>query len=431
MSALATLVPLLVPVLPQCGEASLAVPDGYSWVRDLDWTVQPPAAAGSTAGNPDDDTLGNPVWTYEHVDGDALGMLSPWYRDPTPTPLVWDASWFGGEPGWVAADDEAAYISQRQLLHHYGTGPNGSGFTEVPLIRWRNTSDRTLETGITGSLTLTWTGENDIGGPATVDIVLGRRFASTGLDGLLFTFTLNKPTNVVGPAQSLTLPITIAPFDNAPDDEILITMRARTPDTAHRWIVMDDALSIDLTDGNLYPSFCFGTGEITPGCTPCGCDNEAPAGTFGGCLNSSGRPGLLEICGDASLTADTLRIELSGATPSTFAVLTSGLSRSPANPLNSCFGLDSGTPSAVFDGLRCVAIQTLRHGSRAVDANGDVGETTPGWGPPNGPPGGLLQQTGLAAGQTRHFQIAYREDASLVCGTGQNTTQGVSVTLLP
>ncbi len=73
----------------------------------------------------------------------------------------------------------------------------------------------------------------------------------------------------------------------------------------------------------------------------------------------------------------------------------------------------------------------LRHGTRAVDAGGAVGVSTPGWGPPNGPAGGLLAQTAAVAGQSRHFQVILRDDPLAGCLRGLNTSQGVSVLVGP
>ena len=66
----------------------------------------------------------------------------------------------------------------------------------------------------------------------------------------------------------------------------------------------------------------------------------------------------------------------------------------------------------------------LRHGVRPSDANGDIGVTTNGWGNPNG----FFGFNAFMAGDTKHFQIIHRDEIALVCGTGQNTSQAVSVT---
>ena len=49
----------------------------------------------------------------------------------------------------------------------------------------------------------------------------------------------------------------------------------------------------------------------------------------------------------------------------------------------------------------------------------------------DGPGEGLLMQAGFVAGETRHFQIVYREDPSLSCMRGQNSSNGYSVTFVP
>ncbi|MEM7518946.1 MAG: hypothetical protein AAF368_18740, partial [Planctomycetota bacterium] len=95
------------------------------------------------------------------------------------------------------------------------------------------------------------------------------------------------------------------------------------------------------------------------------------------------------------------------------------------------FALASGIQSPPFDGLRCAVQNVQRHGTRMTDANGDVGPTTSAWGLPNGPAGGLIANGGFSAGQIRHYQIVYRDDPMAGCGTGQNTTPGVTITYIP
>lgn len=184
-------------------------------------------------------------------------------------------------------------------------------------------------------------------------------------------------------------------------------------------------------DDQRYESFCFGDGGNGAGCTDCPCNNNAAPGSGGGCLNAANRSARLVASGIAQVSADSLRFELLDAVSFTFAVLVSGANRLPNNPVNPCFGLDSGIPSLAFDGLRCIGGGTTRHGTRPTNGDGDAGVTTAGWGPPNGPAGGLIAFNGFVSGQTRHFQAIYREDLSAVCGTGQNTSQGVTVTVAP
>ena len=171
---------------------------------------------------------------------------------------------------------------------------------------------------------------------------------------------------------------------------------------------------------------CFGDGGDQMGCTDCPCGNNAPQDAAGGCVNSSGTSARLVASGNPGTLVDTLRMEVEGMNPNTFGVLVSAGILLPQNPVVPC-PTGSGVQSVLLDGLRCVGGALFRHAARGSDANGDVGETTPGWGPPNGPPQGLVAQGGFVMGQTVHFQVFYREFGDLVCQTGQNTTNAITV----
>ncbi len=188
------------------------------------------------------------------------------------------------------------------------------------------------------------------------------------------------------------------------------------------------SLLVELVSGAIAES-CYGDGGDQMGCTECPCTNNAAQGSLGGCLNSAGTSARLLPSGTPSVAADSLRFEVSDANVSTFGVLASADNLLPAMGLCPA---GSGIQSlGLLDGLRCVGGALQRHGSRATDAGGDIGLTNNGWGPPNGPAGGLIAQGGFVAGQTRHYQCFYRELGTLVCMTGQNTTQAVSVTFEP
>ncbi len=180
----------------------------------------------------------------------------------------------------------------------------------------------------------------------------------------------------------------------------------------------------------LSETFCYGDGGDQAGCTNCPCGNNSPVGTVGGCLNSTGTSAQLSVMGQASVAADTLRLEVVRANPSTFGLLFSGSSILPNSGTNPCPG-GAGVPSIALDGLRCVGVSLRRHGIRATDASGDIGVSNPGWGLPDNPAAGLVSQGGFAAGQTRFFQVNYREDALLGCGTGLTTTNGVATVIVP
>lgn len=173
---------------------------------------------------------------------------------------------------------------------------------------------------------------------------------------------------------------------------------------------------------------CNGDGGNQGGCTNCPCTNNITPGALGGCLNSSGKGARLFSFQSSSVVVGTLVIRIRRAVPGSFALLTSGDEIAPTNMANPCFAFQSGTQAAAFDGLRCAVVNTRRHGVRAVDAFGNVGYSNAGWGPPNGPAGGIAVQAGFASGETRHFQAIYRELPGAVCGRGLNTTQALSVT---
>lgn len=177
--------------------------------------------------------------------------------------------------------------------------------------------------------------------------------------------------------------------------------------------------------------FCQGNGGDGMGCSDCLCGNNAPPSSGGGCLNGSGSSARLLPAGFPSISNPTLNFGMNGANPLSFAVLSSGDNLAPDNPANPCYGLGSGALSAAFDGLRCAVGNTQRHGGRACDSNGSVGSTNNGWGPPAGPMIGLLAQGGFVLGQSRYWQVVYREDPTLVCGKGLNTTQAVLTLTIP
>lgn len=173
-----------------------------------------------------------------------------------------------------------------------------------------------------------------------------------------------------------------------------------------------------------FEDFCSGDGGDQMGCTDCPCMNDAPAGTVGGCLNGVGQSARLLGSGVASILNDSTEFRMTGGNPNTFGVLVSGDNALPN--MGAC-PPGSGLASPLLDGLRCTGGAVQRHGARPTDGNGDVGFTTNPWA--NQP--FFLLLAGFVGGQTRRFQVFYREDPANVCGRGQNTTQGVAVTFLP
>ena len=187
---------------------------------------------------------------------------------------------------------------------------------------------------------------------------------------------------------------------------------------------------VEVLTGGAGIGFCFGDGG-TLGCTACPCTNDAPAGSVGGCINSTSAGARLNRSGSAGATADTLRFDVSDCPPTSFGVLVSADNQMPTSPGHPCFSQSSGILSLALDGLRCVGGNLVRHGTRSIDSSGNIGTSNDGWGPPDGPTGGIMAHGGFTAGQTRHFQCFYLDNAQLVCQTGLNTTNALSVVFGP
>lgn len=139
---------------------------------------------------------------------------------------------------------------------------------------------------------------------------------------------------------------------------------------------------------------------------PCGNDNTFGAG---GCLNSTGQPGLLQGFGSASVSADNLFLVASGLPSSTPTLFFSGTTKAGGG-----FGLP------LLDGLVCVSgtIFRLNPAEQAVNGVAVKG------------PCEVVMTGGYLAGQTLHFQNQYR-DLSGPCGFGANQTNGLTVTFTP
>ena len=276
-----------------------------------------------------------------------------------------------------------------------------------------------------------------------------RYFTSFGLTQVRFRATASSSAPGGWPPLSNAYHLSGATADIGSTDWMTITLPDWTAPASAPWLVINvennlpdgpfsysfgaiDDICVKEVPPPLLKDFCNGDGGNQLGCTNCPCSNNAVPFTLGGCLNANATSAALFPSGvpDVSTPADTLHFDVVGANPSTFAVLLSGANRQTNNVLNPCYWQNpgSGVQSSSLDGLRCIGGDVQRHGSRQTDANGDVGFTTAGWGPPNNPVAGIGVAYGFVAGQTRYFQVFYREQVTLGCQTGQNTTNGIMVT---
>lgn len=223
---------------------------GFSWQRSADWTVQPVSDQGTTHGNPAADTLGNPVWTYEWVQGGGgLTTANPWYTQPSQK-LIWDADWYGhGYPVWARADDAGngvsqdytPMIAQTYLTANLANTPPIASPDQSPLVRWTNPVNQSVSLGISGTLQIGWGGETG-GYPADVELVLARETIA-GTFAVLFGATVQKPHNDTS-FETLDVPVNLLTQINA-GDSLIVSLKVDGQSNGN-WITVTDPLTLSI-----------------------------------------------------------------------------------------------------------------------------------------------------------------------------------------
>jgi hypothetical protein len=156
-------------------------------------------------------------------------------------------------------------------------------------------------------------------------------------------------------------------------------------------------LTVD-TDTSPGASFCFGDGTGTP----CPCGNSGASGE--GCANDAGSGGLLTALHSSSILADDLRFQASGLTPGP------GLYFQGNNAVN------GGAGNAFGDGLRCAGNQVVR--LEIQFSSGGTSATTIS----------IADKGGVNAGDTKRYQLWYRDAGGSPCNSGFNLTNGYEIT---
>jgi hypothetical protein len=129
---------------------------------------------------------------------------------------------------------------------------------------------------------------------------------------------------------------------------------------------------------------------------PCPCGNQGTVSS--GCTNSTGVGASLEAIGSTGVFNDDAEFEAAGMPAGKVALLFQGT-------------LEVGVP--FFDGFRCAGGQIKRFTPQLTDPTGAAV-----WGP------GLASTGGWAVGQTRIFQVWYRDPVGGPCGTLANVSNG-------
>lgn len=155
--------------------------------------------------------------------------------------------------------------------------------------------------------------------------------------------------------------------------------------------------------GSFAVPFC--TGDGGGGACPCG--NAGAAGQ--GCANSAGQGARLWGGGTASVSAGNLVLWTTGLVPGQPGLYFQG------NLLE-----NAGQGTTFGDGLRCtgpagVHLETVFASAAGTSATG----------------GNLALAGGVAVGQTRSYQVWYRDPGSSPCGSGFNASNGLAITWVP
>lgn len=166
------------------------------------------------------------------------------------------------------------------------------------------------------------------------------------------------------------------------------------------WINQTYAAPTELT-------FCYGDGTSTP----CPCGNSSAVGANEGCLNSFGTGGRLRLSGVARIGDDTLHLNGSGM-PSSSALYFQGTTQ-VAGGLGSVFG----------DGLRCAGGAVIRLGTK-INVAGLSSY-------PSGADQSISVRGVVAAGDTRTYQIWYRNAAAFCSTDTFNVSNGAQVSWAP
>lgn len=228
------------------GADAVAYLPGFVWDRSTDWTggVSP----GLTAGNPDGDLLGQPVWQYEWTVGLGLAAPKPWYLGPK-TLMVWDDDWWGagGQANWArdylgpGSDNNVNPPISRYTMAH-DLSQYKESWDYMPVVRWTNPTGDAALVDIGGALKIEWAGWG-VSPDVDVDVILGIKDSSANSFSLLLGTVVSNPTPGLNnpPYPSVTIPLSFASVRFDEGDSMLVSLRARSaPFALPNWVVLYD-----------------------------------------------------------------------------------------------------------------------------------------------------------------------------------------------
>jgi hypothetical protein len=148
---------------------------------------------------------------------------------------------------------------------------------------------------------------------------------------------------------------------------------------------------------------CFGDGSGIA----CPCNNTGGPGE--GCANGTGSGGVLSATGSASVSANDLVLQASGVVPSQPGLYFQG-ALTAGNGVGEIFG----------DGLRCAGGQVIRIGVSTADGAGNSSISV-----------NVATLGGVLPGDSRVYQLWYRDPVTSPCGFGFNLTNGYRIAWKP
>jgi hypothetical protein len=227
---------LLLPLLADASVYS----KGFIWKRALDYQEGP--SVGTTIGNPNLDSQGNPTWAYGWTTGGALNSADPWIFNAV-TPSVWDDTWALTSNGVWARDHTADIpgvnnnfnppIAKYSMSHDVSLAMQNVSADYLPVVTWMNPTGANASLNIVGSLKVGWAGR--LAYDVDVDVVIAAVSASAGSERIIFGQTLENPMPNFnykkyggGVVPSVTVPISLLKVTLAPDEKLLISIRGDT-----------------------------------------------------------------------------------------------------------------------------------------------------------------------------------------------------------
>ena len=147
-------------------------------------------------------------------------------------------------------------------------------------------------------------------------------------------------------------------------------------------------------------SFCYGDG--TSG--PCPCVNESTLGAGEGCQNSQGHGAILTATGSGTVAGDDAVFSVTQGRAGQTSMLIQG---------------QQAVVIPFKDGILCMGNPTYRLEPITLDATGSASSSS-----------SIVTEGNVAPGQTRNYQLWYRDPSISPCGTGSNFTNALQIAWL-